>query len=88
MRLEVKNCHIRIEDPNVAMSNKRYAFGFVFDSISLEPANSNFEPHFVDPEIRKREKVSYSLTTIKGLGLYTDLKGTGIIVLFRIYSKF
>jgi len=77
MRLEVKNLHLRFEDSNVTMANKKFAFGFVLDSISLEPANSKFEPHFVDPETRKKEKVSYTLYTIKGIGLYTDLYGKG-----------
>jgi len=79
MRFEVKNCHIRIEDPGVTMNRKKFAFGFVLDSMTLEPTNSKFEPHFVDPETRKKEEVSYSLYSIKGIGLYTELPGEGDI---------
>lgn len=77
MRLELKNCHLRIEDSGVTMNGKKFAVGFSFDSITLEPTNSNFEPQFVDPETRKKEEVSYSLYSIKGVGLYTELPGEG-----------
>lgn len=65
------------------MDNKKYAFGFVLDSITLEPANAKFEKDFVDPEIRKKEKVSYSLITIKGIGCYIDIQVKGSIVFER-----
>lgn len=75
--LEVKNCHIRIEDFNASPLMMRYSFGFMFDSVILEPTNSKFERDFIDPEIRKKEKISYSKISVQGISFYIDVYSKG-----------
>ena len=75
--LEVKDCHIRIEDCGVTIPSSSYAFGFQLESISLEPTDDKFEREFVNPEIRKKEGISHSLIKIKGISLYADLLTKG-----------
>ena len=73
--LDVKDIHIRIEDCGVTIPKTNYSYGFVIKSASLEPTNEKFVRDFIDPEIRKKEKISYSLTNVLGVSIYMNMQG-------------
>ena len=77
LNIELKNIHFRIEDDGVLSNNKSFAFGIVLSSLTYEPTNSQFQKAFIDQQVKRNEKLSYTLCALKGFGCYIEKNDSG-----------
>ena len=87
MNLEIKNVHIRIEDDGISLKSKQLAMGIVVKSLTLNPTNATFQKAFINPEERKKGKLSFSLIQLQGLGFYFDIAPAGNTILSKPLTR-
>ncbi|KAL4482221.1 hypothetical protein ABPG72_018002 [Tetrahymena utriculariae] len=72
IRIEVEDVVLKLQDEGIATQNNFIQLAIAFQKLLISPANSDFEPTFINPEQIKKEQKKYQIYKLTKFEIFAN----------------
>ncbi|KAL4473907.1 hypothetical protein ABPG74_022771 [Tetrahymena malaccensis] len=72
IRIEVEDVVLKLNDEGIATQHNFMQLGIAFEKLLISPANSDFEPSFINPEQIKKEQKKYQIYKLTKFEIFAN----------------